>query len=124
MRTWILVAVLAPFYFAPPHAVAQQPNLNQVLSWLPGDTETVLAANGPFAWNPKALSNDSPTRERLSATELEMQSRMFPLAAEFQERADRRIRQVQNRIVGNRGLAPAPAAACSLPDALRRLPHH
>ena len=79
MRTWILLAVVAPFYFAPSHAVAQQPNLNQVLSWLPVDTETVLGANGPFAWDPKALSNDSPAQERLTATELEMQSRMFPL---------------------------------------------
>lgn len=79
MHRWILVA-LAPFYFAPPLAVAQQPNLNQVLSWLPVDTETVLGANGPFAWDPKALSNDPPSQERLTATELEMQSRMFPLA--------------------------------------------
>ena len=47
MRTWILVAVIVLFYFAPSHAVAQ--NLNQVLSWLPVDTETVLGANGPFA---------------------------------------------------------------------------
>ena len=78
MRTWILVA-LAPFYFAPPLAVAQQPNLNQVLNWLPVDTETVLGANGPFAWDPKALSNDSLSQGRLSAKELEMQSRMFPL---------------------------------------------
>jgi hypothetical protein len=79
MRRWILFAVLALFYFAPPHAVAQQPNLNQVLSWLPADTETVLGANGPFAWDPKALSNDSPSQERLTTTELEIQSRMFPL---------------------------------------------
>jgi hypothetical protein len=78
MRRWILIA-LAPFYFAPSLAVAQQPNLNQVLSWLPNDTETILGANGPFAWDPKALSNDSPSQERLSAKELEMQSRMFPL---------------------------------------------
>src|ERR1700733_1924599 len=79
MRTWILVAVVLPLYFTPSRAVAQQPNLNQVLSWLPVDTETVLAANGPFAWNPKAPSNDSPSQERLTARELEMQSRMFPL---------------------------------------------
>jgi hypothetical protein len=79
LRTWILVAILALFYFAPPQAVAQQPNLNQVLSWLPVDTETVLGANGPFAWDPKAPSKDSPSQERLTATELEMQSRMFPL---------------------------------------------
>src|ERR1700679_646797 len=79
MRAWMFVAVVAPFYFAQPHAVAQQANLNQVLSWLPVDTETVLGANGPFAWDPKALSDDSPSQERLTATELEMQSRMFPL---------------------------------------------
>jgi len=79
MRTWILVAVVAPFYFAAPRAAAQQPNLNQVLSWLPVDTETVLGANGPFVWDPKALYNDSPSQESLTATELEMQSRMFPL---------------------------------------------
>jgi hypothetical protein len=79
MRRWILFAVVAPFCFAPARAVAQQPNLSQVLNWLPVDTETVLGANGPFEWDPKALSNDSPTQERLTATELEMQSRMFPL---------------------------------------------
>ena len=79
MRTWILAAVVVPFCFTPSHAVAEQPNLSQVLSWLPDDTETVLGANGPFAWDPKALSNDSPSQERLTATELEMQSRMFPL---------------------------------------------
>jgi len=58
---------------------AQQSNLNQVLSWLPVDTETVLGANGPFTWDSKALSNDPPSQERMTATELEMQSRMFPL---------------------------------------------
>ena len=78
MRRWILIT-LAQFYFASSLAVAQQPNLNQVLNWLPVDTETVLGANGPFAWDPKALSSDSPTQERLTAKELEMQSRMFPL---------------------------------------------
>src|ERR1700722_16401203 len=79
MRTRILVAALALFYFAPHHAVAQQPNLNQVLNWLPADTETVLGANGPFAWDPKALSNAPPSQERLPTLELEMRSRMFPL---------------------------------------------
>jgi hypothetical protein len=79
MRTWILVALLAPLYFALPHAVAQQSNLNQVLSWLPVDTETVLGANGPFAWDPEVLSDDFPSQERLTATELELRSRMFPL---------------------------------------------
>src|SRR5579863_127143 len=79
MRIWIFVAVVAPFCFFPSRAVAQQPNLNQVLSWLPVDTETVLGANGPFGWDPEALSNGSPPQERLAATELEMQSRMFPL---------------------------------------------
>lgn len=79
MRTLILAAVVVPFFFAPSHIAAQQSNLNQVLSWLPVDTETVLGANGPFAWDPKALSNDPPSQERLAATELEMQSRMFPL---------------------------------------------
>jgi hypothetical protein len=79
MRTCILAAVVAPLYFAPFHAAAQQPNLNQVLNWLPVNTETVLGANGPFAWDPKALSNDSRSREPLTATELEIQSRMFPL---------------------------------------------
>jgi hypothetical protein len=62
MRRWILVGVIVPFCFAPPNAVAQQPNLNQVLSWLPVDTETVLGANGPFAWDPKVLSNDALLR--------------------------------------------------------------
>jgi hypothetical protein len=79
MRTWILVAVLVPAYFVQPHAVAQQTSLNQVLGWLPVDTETVLGANGPFEWDPKVLSDDPPPQERLTATELEMQSRMFPL---------------------------------------------
>jgi len=79
VRSWILVAVLAPVCFAQPHAVAPPQSLDEVLRWLPVDTETVLGANGPFAWDPKALSNDSPSQERLTATDLEMQSRMFPL---------------------------------------------
>jgi len=78
MHRWILIA-LALFYFGPCLAVTQQPNLNQVLYWLPADTETVLGANGPFAWDPRALSNDPPSQEGMTATELEMQSRMFPL---------------------------------------------
>ncbi len=80
MRAWIFVAVVAPFCFAQPQAVAQLPSLNQVLSWLPVDTETVLGSNGPFAWDPKSLSSDPPAHERLTATELEFRSRMFPLA--------------------------------------------
>jgi hypothetical protein len=79
MRTWILAAVVVPFYFAPSPAAAQQPNLNQVLSWLPVDTETVLGASGPFAWDPKALSDGPPSQERLTVTELEMRSRIIPL---------------------------------------------
>jgi hypothetical protein len=78
MRRWILIT-LAQFYFASSLAVAQQPNLNQVLNWLPADTETVLGANGPFAWDPKSPSNAPPSQERLTTAELEMQSRMFPL---------------------------------------------
>jgi hypothetical protein len=81
MRRWILVAVVVPSYFLPPQVIAQQSNLNQVLSWLPVDTETILGANGPFAWDPtKALSDDSASHEPLTTTELEMQSRMFPMA--------------------------------------------
>jgi len=113
MRTWILVAVVAPFCFAPPPAVAQQPTLNQVLGWLPVDTETVLGANGPFAWDPKALSDDSPPQERLTATELEMQSRMFPLTllnfknggfGDFVKR-----KTVSLAIEGSRGFRPPSA---------------
>ena len=78
MRRWILIS-LAQFYFASSLAVAQQPNLNQVLNWLPADTETVLGANGPFAWDPKTLSNAPPSQDHLTTAELEMQSRMFPL---------------------------------------------
>jgi hypothetical protein len=32
----------------PPRPNSRPPSLNEVLSWLPVDTETVLAANGPF----------------------------------------------------------------------------
>jgi len=78
LRAWISV-VPALFYFAQPHAVAQQPNLSQVLNWLPANTETVLGANGPFAWNPKAPSSDPPSRVSMTAPELEMESRLFPL---------------------------------------------
>jgi hypothetical protein len=78
MRRWILIS-LVQIYFASSLAVAQQPNLNQVLNWLPADTETVLGANGPFSWDPKTLSNAPPSQEHLTTAELEMQSRMFPL---------------------------------------------
>ncbi len=80
MSKWILVAAVTSFCFGPSHAAAQQPNLNQVLSWLPVDTETVLGANGPFGWDPEIHSNETPPQERLTAAELEVQSRMFPLA--------------------------------------------
>src|SRR5271170_5890978 len=78
MRRWILLT-LAQFYFASSFAVARQQNLNQVLDWLPADTETVLGANGPFAWDPKTLSNAPPSQEHLTTAELEMQSSMLPL---------------------------------------------
>jgi hypothetical protein len=79
MRIWILSAVFVSFHCAPAHLAAQQSNLNQVLSWLPVNTETVLGTNGPFVWDPKALSNEPPSQEPLTARALEIQSRMFPL---------------------------------------------
>lgn len=79
MRRWVLFAIVAPACFAQPVVQAQRPTLNQVLGWLPADTETVLGANGPFSWNPKDLSDDAPPQETLTPAELATQSRMFPL---------------------------------------------
>jgi hypothetical protein len=81
MRTWIFVAAVAPFYLAPSLAVAQQPDLNQVLSWLPVDTETVLGANGPYRFpDLDRRSDDDATQSELSSAELDLQMRSLPLA--------------------------------------------
>jgi hypothetical protein len=80
VRPWMLVAVAVPLYFAPYQAAAQQSAVNQVLSWLPVDTETVVGANGPFAWDPKVHAGALPLQERVSTAELETQSRLLPLA--------------------------------------------
>lgn len=71
MRAWICFAAATAIYLAPSQAMAHQPSLNQVLNWLPVDTETVLGANGPFTWAPHAASSDPP--------QLEIESRVFPL---------------------------------------------
>ncbi|HEY3744174.1 MAG TPA: hypothetical protein VGL53_30220 [Bryobacteraceae bacterium] len=76
MCTPILTIVAILVCAAQSSAVAQQ--LNQVLTWLPDDTETVLGANGPFPWeDPRALLSAAPPNERVAA-ELDMQFRMLP----------------------------------------------
>ena len=94
MRAWIFLAVVASLYFASPEAIAQQPNLNQVLSWLPADTETVLGANGPFAWDPKTLSNAPLSQDHLTTAELEMQARVPP-AAKAERRTAAEVRTAE-----------------------------
>ena len=79
MQRWILFAIAASVCFAQFRVPAEQPSLNQVLGWLPTDTETVLGANGPFSWATEVPSNDTHPQERMTDAELEMQSRMFPL---------------------------------------------
>ncbi len=43
--------------------VPDQPDLKEVLSWLPADTETIVGANGPFSWTdlvaPSAIHGDA-----------------------------------------------------------------
>ncbi len=79
MRTSIPIAVIFALYSVASNGVAQQPDVNQVLNWLPVDTETVLGANGPFAWVPSTASNHLPNLELLTTTELETQTRAVPL---------------------------------------------
>ena len=79
MRGWFLLAIVAPVCFAQSRVPTRQPSLNQVLGWLPADTETVLVANGPFSWEPEAHSTNLSPQERMTDADLEMESRMFPL---------------------------------------------
>jgi hypothetical protein len=60
----------------------------------------VLAADGPFAWDPKAPSNDSLSPEGLMATELEMQN----VAVAGTSHLDLHTVGVWNRITGSYGL--------------------
>ncbi len=63
-----------------PRSGSRQTALKEVLSWLPGDTETVIGANGPFPLPDfeKPDGNDSE-REELSSADLELRMRVLPV---------------------------------------------
>ncbi|HEV8145350.1 MAG TPA: hypothetical protein VGP79_03170, partial [Bryobacteraceae bacterium] len=64
----------------PPRPNSRPPSLNEVLSWLPVDTETVLAANGPFPFPDfDSLSGDEPEDQPLPLAELNLRMRGLPL---------------------------------------------
>jgi hypothetical protein len=57
-----------------------QPTLDEVLSWLPGDTETIIAANGPFPVPDfDASSADKSLQRELTLRELALRTKMFAL---------------------------------------------
>ena len=68
---------------ATPQAVeaASAPSLltQQVLSWLPEDTETVIAANGPFVMHLKKQNSESTVNSEESAREIEETFKSLPL---------------------------------------------
>jgi hypothetical protein len=53
----------------------------ELLSWLPDDTETVIAANGPFAVPDFAGLEWNDSEQQLPLAELEARMRSLPLAA-------------------------------------------
>lgn len=61
------------------HPGSHQTTFKAVLSWLPGDTETIIAANGPFAIPNFDGLSDNSGRLELSSAELELRTRGLPL---------------------------------------------
>lgn len=53
-------------------APAEQPELKDVLTWLPPDTETVMGANGPFALKDFGTVGNGPALDAPSAEELKL----------------------------------------------------
>lgn len=51
----------------------QQPGINvqQILAWLPVDTETIMVANGPFVYPHSSAKEDDNQQREISASELE-----------------------------------------------------
>ena len=62
-----------------PQPSSHQTTLKKALSWLPADTETVIVANGPFAFPILDGPTDHSPRLELSSTELELGMRDLPL---------------------------------------------
>jgi len=62
--------------------VPDRPNLKEVLSWLPADTETIIGENGPFSWTDLVTSgtaNDGWSElEVISAEQLKPLIAMLP----------------------------------------------
>jgi len=79
---WIVFA--APLCFAPaansqPQPIQQRiPLLDQALSWLPEDTETIMGANGVFPLTDPNAAEDPLTRPFLN--ELTLRTRTLPMA--------------------------------------------
>src|SRR5579864_1540857 len=58
---------------------SHQPVLNQIMSWLPADTETVFSANGPFALPNLDALPEANSQSELRSGELELRTRSLPL---------------------------------------------
>jgi len=76
----LLCVVLGSGQTTRPQSDAALVTLNNVLSWLPEDTETILGANGPFPLPDfSALNNYSVQLPELPVAELEVRIRAIPL---------------------------------------------
>jgi hypothetical protein len=62
-----------------PQTGSRQVGLKEVLSWLPGDTESVMAANGPFPFPDSGGLEWNDSEQQLPFAELELRMRILPL---------------------------------------------
>ena len=63
-----------------PPSSPRQTTLKEVLSWLPGDTETIIGANGPFLLPNRDASGDNDSEQaKLRPAQLELQMHALPL---------------------------------------------
>lgn len=62
-----------------PQTSSRQTTLKELLSWLPGDTETFIAANGPFPFPDFDGLEWNDSEEQLPLAELELRMRILPL---------------------------------------------
>ena len=75
-RAAAFAILCAPGLFA---AAPDQPDLKEILSWLPADTETVIGANGPFALKDLDAANSTKPLDVPSPDELKMQMQALAL---------------------------------------------
>jgi hypothetical protein len=78
----VLVSTLQSFAQATdkqPQTSSRTVAVKEVLSWLPGDTETVVAANGPFPFPDFDSLERNDSEQQLPFSELEARMRSLPL---------------------------------------------